>query len=313
MRSMLASIVAFNVAADTVANTDGLGFTLRYHAPEGSGTYPLVLFVSGFSGLAPVFTYRKFVTALTEKGYVVVGMDHAALPNYPAQGKAFHNIMEWVAAGNLTAELQKANISATPDLSRVAVMGQSAGNHVVGQGLTDGCSIAKAQVMIDPVDGFDPFGKVHSEDLITPGQKLNYSIPSLLLDNELDPQKKNRFFPACAPAELGATRWFDAAAGPVFNVNASKYGHVDCLDDSFISAGGLICPTDKTTDKDAYRHHLAATIDLFLDGVFQGKSANFDQLEDTSTFGVDVTVRQDLKGMAHSDIKPVCTNNQVVV
>jgi len=191
MRSFLASIALTVVAADTLADTEGLGFTLRYHAPEGTGNYPLVLFVSGFSGLAPVFTYRKFVSALTEKGYIVVGMDHVKLPNYPAQGQAFNNIMEWVAAGNLTAELVKAKISATPDLSRVAVMGQSAGNHVVGQGLTDGCSIAKAQVMIDPVDGFDPFGMVHSEDLITPGEKLSYSIPTLLLDNELDPKKKN--------------------------------------------------------------------------------------------------------------------------
>jgi len=96
-------------------------------------------------------------------------------------------------------------------------------------------------------------------------------------------------------------------------VNASKYGHIDCLDDTFISAGGLICPTDKTTDKPAYRNHLAATIDIFLDGVFQGKSPNFAQLEDASSFGVNVTVRQDLKGTAHADIKPGCTNNQVLV
>merc|ERR1712048_1157595 len=173
-------------------------------------------------------------------------------------------------------------------------MGQSAGNHVVGQGLTNGCSLAKAQIMIDPVDGFDPFGLVHSEDLITPGEKLKYTTPTLLLDNELDPKKKNILFPACAPANPGAPRWFDATAGPIFNVNASKYGHIDCLDNIFIAAGSLMCPTDKTTDKDAYRNHLAATIDLFLDGFFNGKSSNFDQLEDPSSFGVDVTVRQDL-------------------
>jgi len=310
---MLRSILAASLATVSAADTDGLGFNLHFHAPEGSGEYPLILFVSGFSGLAPAFTYGKFVSALSEKGYIVVGMDHVKLPNYPAQGQAFHDVMEWVAAGNLTAELKAANIDATADLSQVAVMGQSAGNHVVGQGLTDGCSIAKAQVLIDPVDGFDPFGMVHSEDLITPGEKLTYSIPSLLLDNELDPKKKNFLFPACAPAKLGANRWFDAAAGPIFNVNASRYGHIDCLDNAYIAAGNLICPTDKTTDKDAYRNHLASTIDLFLDGVFNGKSSNFDQLEDATSFGVDVTVRQDLKSMSHSDIKPVCTNNQVTV
>merc|ERR1712194_787268 len=111
-----------------------------------------------------------------------------------------------------------------PDLDKVAVMGQSAGNHVVGEGLqANGCSLAKAQVMLDPVDGYDPFGIIKAQNLITPGQKLTYTTPTLLLDNELDPKAKNFLFPACAPANLGAPLWFDAVAGPVFNVNASQY------------------------------------------------------------------------------------------
>merc|ERR1712187_597615 len=99
----------------------------------------------------------------------------------------FYEVMEWAKSG-LAQALVDNGIAATPDLDKVAVMGQSAGNHVVGQGLTDGCSLAKAQIMIDPVDGFDPFGIVHAEDLITPGQKLKYTTPTLLLDNELDPR-----------------------------------------------------------------------------------------------------------------------------
>merc|ERR1712050_41041 len=239
--------------------------------------------------------------------------DHVKLPNYPAQGKAFNGIMEWVHAGNLSQALTDAKIAAIPDLDRVAVMGQSAGNHVVGQGLTDGCSLAKAQILIDPVDGFDPFGFVHSEDLVTPGKKLKYNIPSLLLDNELDPKKKNVLFPACAPAKLGAPRWFNAIAGPVFNVNASKYGHIDCLDDIYIVAGNLLCPTDKNTDKSAYRSYLATTIDVFLNGLFHARPDNFEKLEDASAFGIDVTLRQDLKGMAVGDIKPGCTQVAVIV
>jgi len=273
----------------------------------------VILFVTGFSGLAPDFTYSAFVKELSSRVYIVVGLDHVKLPNYPAQGQAFNGVMEWVKAGNLTQALKAAKIEAIPDLDRVAVMGQSAGNHVVGQGLTDGCSLAKAQIMIDPVDGFDPFGMVHAQDLITPGEKLKYTMPTLLLDNELDPKANNRFFPACAPAKLGAPRWFDATAGPVFNVNASKYGHIDCLDDAFISVGKLMCPTDKTTDKKAYKAHLADSIDLFLAGLFEGKTENFAKLQDPSSFGIDVTLRQDLKGMGQEDIKAGCTNDAVLV
>jgi hypothetical protein len=301
------------VAGDAIDS--GLGFNLHYTAPSDSGSYPVILFVSGFSGLAPAFTYSTLTNNIANKGYIVVGMDHVQLPDYPSQGQAFHDIMEWTKAGNLTLALQDAKIAAVPDLDRVAVMGQSAGNHVVGQGLTDGCSLAKAQIMIDPVDGFDPFGFVQSENLITPGKPLKYTIPTLLMDNELDP-KANGFgvlIPACAPAKLGAPRWFNAVAGPVWNVNASKYGHVDCLDDLYIGAGGLVCPTDKSTDKKAYRTHLANTIDVFLKGLFQGQVKNFDTLEDASSFAIDVTVRRDLKGLAHGDIKPGCANQAVVV
>jgi len=302
-----------SVAAGLALAGNDLGFNLHYAAPKDDKEYPVILFVTGFSGLAPDFTYSDFVNRLANKGYIVVGLDHIKLPNYPAQGQAFYDLMEWARAGNLTQALAEAKISAVPNLDKVAVMGQSAGNHVVGQGLTDGCSLAKAQVMIDPVDGFDPFGMVHAQDLITPGQKLKYTTPTLLLDNELDPKKKNALFPACAPAKLGAPRWFDATAGPLFNVNASKYGHIDCLNDLFIAAGNLICPTDKTTDKPAYREHLATTIDMFLGGVFDGAAANFKKLEDASSFSVEVSTRQDLKGISHADIKPGCQNQGVLV
>ena len=147
----------------------------------------------------------------------------------------------------------------------------------------------------------------------SPDKKLKYSIPSLLLDNELDPRKKNFLFPACAPAKLGAPRWFNAVAGPVFNVNASRYGHIDCLDDIYIAAGNLLCPTNKTTNKDAYRSYLATTIDMFLDGLFQGHPDNLKKLEDASTFGIDVTVQQDLKEVSLGDIKPGCTQEVIVV
>jgi hypothetical protein len=296
-----------------VADDDNLGFKMHYSAPKDAGTYPVILFVSGFSGDAPAFAYGDVVNQLVGHGFIVVGMDHLKIPDYPTQGQDFHDIMEWAAAGHLQEALKNAGISAVADLERVAVMGQSAGNHVVGQGLTDGCSLAKAMVMIDPVDGFDPFGIIAAQNLITPGEKLKFTIPSLLLDNELDPKGKNLLFPACAPAKLGAPRWFDAAAGPVWNVNASSYGHVDCLDDLFIAAGKLVCPSDRKTDKKAYRTYLADTVALFLDGVLNGNTDKFSLLEDATKFNIAVTLRSDLKGQSHKDIKAGCSNTAVVV
>merc|ERR1711907_793319 len=204
-------------------------------------------------------------------------------------------------------------IAAVPDVAnRAAVMGQSAGNHVVGQGLVDGCSIAKALVMIDPVDGLDPFGMIHKEDLITPGQKLNFNIPALHLDNHLDPTT-DWMGVSCSPAKLSGHRWFDAMQGPVWNVNATKYGHVDCLNSGIAQVGGLMCPSKPLSNKNKYREMLASSITTFLGAMFDGKTDDLSLLEDATKFGVEVEVRQDLKGLAHSDVKPGCTNTGVIV
>merc|ERR1719253_798059 len=107
--------------------------------------------------------------------------------------------MEW-GKTNLAKGMADAKLSAVPDvIGRSAVMGQSAGCHIAGQALTRGCSIAKAFVMIDPVDGFDPYHIIKMEDLIKPGENVRFTIPALLLNNGLDPQQNNPLFPPCAP------------------------------------------------------------------------------------------------------------------
>jgi chlorophyllase len=167
-------------------------------------------------------------------------------------------------------------------------------------------------VMIDPVDGLDPFGKIHTQDLITPGQNLNFNIPALQLDNHLDP-KKDKLGVSCSPAQLSGPRWFDAMQGPIWNVNATQYGHVDCLDSTVGLVGGLMCPSKPLSNKKKYREMLAASITTFLGAMFDGKTDDLSLLEDASKFGVEVEVRQDLKGMAHGDVKPGCTNTGIIV
>jgi hypothetical protein len=272
----------------------------------------VIFFVSGLSGLAPVMTYSDLMEQIADIGYMVIGLDHLKMPNYPKQGQDFHDLLEWAAQGSLATEFASRGIAAVPDVAnRAAVMGQSAGNHVVGQALVDGCSIAKALIMIDPVDGLDPFGIVQSENLITPGQKLPFNIPALHLDNYLDP-KGDLLGVSCSPAKLSGPRWFDAMQGPVWNVNATKYGHVDCLNSGVGALGGIMCPTGAFTNKKKYRKMLASSITTFLGAVLDGKTDDLAQLEDASQFGVEVVVRQDLKGMAHGDVKKGCTNTVIV-
>jgi len=296
-------------------NVDGQKFKFSVYtvSKEFSGELPVIFFVSGLSGLAPVMTYSNLMERIADVGYLVVGLDHLKMPNYPVQGQDFHNLLEWAGQGNLADEFASRGIKSVPDVAnRAAVMGQSAGNHVVGQALVDGCSIAKALVMIDPVDGLDPFGIVQSENLITPGEKLNFNIPALHLDNYLDP-KGDALGVSCSPAKLSGPRWFDAMQGPIWNINATKYGHVDCLNSGVGLIGGVMCPTKPFTNKGKYREMLADSITTFLGAVLDGHTDDLSKLEDASQFGIEVVVRQDLKGLAHSDVKAGCTNTGVVV
>jgi len=260
-----------------------------------------------------VSTYSNLLGQIADAGYIVVGLDHIQVPNYPKQGQDFHDLLEWAGQGNLATEFQTQSITAVPDVeNRAAVMGQSAGNHVVGQALVDGCSIAKALVLIDPVDGLDPFGIIKSEDLITPGEKLSFNTPVLHLDNYLDPAPGLANV-SCSPWNLSGPRWFDAMQGPIWNVNATKYGHVDCLDGLVGTIGGEVCASNRLANNKKYRKMLATSITTFLGAVFDGHTDDLALLEDASKFDIEVVVRQDLKGIAHSDVKAGCTNTGVIV
>lgn len=288
-------------------------FNLQVFAPDAKGTYPVILFVGGVGADVPVKYYSDLLTRISSVGYVIVGLGHFAIPNYPKQGADFSAVMDWSGSGALQSALTAANVPAKIDVQRAAVMAQSAGNHIVGQGLVNGCSIAKAFVMIDPVDGIDPFGVIHAEDLITPGAKLNFTTPVLHLDNVLDTEAKGPGLPACAPAKLTGDRWYNAMNGPIWNVHAANYGHVDCLDDGAAAAGGLVCPSDSNYPNDAYRMALADATTLFLGALFDGASQNLNLVEDATHFKVNVTTKFDLKGKSHSQILPGCENTPAMV
>ena len=97
--------------------------------------------------------------------------------------------------------------------------------------------------------------QVKTEDLITPGKKLLFNAPTLILDNGLD-QAHHFGEPARMPSGFGTDRWLGAINGPVWNINATYYGHVDCLDAAFISMGKMMCPSNATLNKLLYHAEL---------------------------------------------------------
>jgi len=283
-------------------------YWVHIFGPKSNMSFPTIFFVSGIAANVPVGLYSDLLTRIANKGYVIVALDLPGnVPNYPKRARDLSDVMVWAKEGKLQTEMIKRKLAPIADLQRTTVMAQSAGNHIVGQAMTDSCMYAKAMVMIDPVDGLDPFGIVTSENLITPGKKVNFSIPALLMDNGLDP-KGTRLFKSipCMPIKLGSPRWYNAWRGPIWHVNATAYGHVDCLDDSWVRTAGLLCPSNSKTDKPAYREHLAATAHLFIQAIFDNKPENLLLLENKSHFAVDVVLEHDRKGL--TKFRPGCTS-----
>merc|ERR1719326_195540 len=99
-------------------NIDGQTFKFSVYSvsKEFAGELPVIFFVSGLSGLAPVSTYSDLLGRIADVGYLVVGLDHVQMPNYPKQGQDFHDLLEWAGHGNMAAEFANRGIAAVPDV-----------------------------------------------------------------------------------------------------------------------------------------------------------------------------------------------------
>lgn len=187
-----------------------------------------------------------------------------------------------------------AGVGAAADWDKVALSGHSAGNHVFVQYLQEQCGIVKAAIMIDPVDGYDPFG-IEKIYCITPGQKTQFDAPALLIRTGLDPVVKTMV--ACAPTKLSNDRFYNAWAGPIWMANATGYGHLDACDDGINAIAGVICAADKLP-KPAYHAEVAGLVSSFLSLVFGGDAGAERALLDAAAMPVDTVALHDYNGHA---------------
>ena len=114
-------------------------------------------------------------------------------------------------------------------------MSHSAGGHVVCLFLEKNCGNVTSLIMLDPVDGYDPFGIIN--DYVTnPPNKLSFKIPTLIVSSELSAVPPSFLIPPCAPANISNVRFFNALSGPTWYLNFTGYGHADLLDDYVIKS-----------------------------------------------------------------------------
>jgi len=280
---------AYAVATAKGKMPSDIKWTYNVWAPDAEGSFPVVVFVTGGGGVAPGTSYSKVAGGIAAKGAVFIALSRLAAPAPNKDAALLGLSIPW-----LQQNLPAAGLKAAADWDKLALSGHSAGNHVFCSYLQSECGIAKAAVMIDPVDGYDPFG-IEKIYCITPGQKTNFTAPALLLRTGLDPVVK--VMVACAPDKLSNQRFYDAWAGPVWEVNATGYGHLDVNDDGVGKMGGAVCATDDLP-KAPYQAQVAGLTTSFLSMVFGGDAASEQVLTDAGSMPVDSVANHAYNGHA---------------
>jgi len=274
-------------------------------APEEAGNYPIMVYVTGGGGVAPGSSYSDLGKAMADKGLVVTMLSRLAAPQPKTDAVLESKALDW-----LEGAFPSLGLTASADFDKLVLSGHSAGNHVTCSLLTDSCgnNKAKAVVMMDPVDGYDPIGIIKNY-CTTPGEKLSFDVPALLLRTGLDPKVKLGV--ACAPDRISNQRFFNAWSGPIWMANATKYGHLDVNNAGVGKMGSIMCAGDDEPN-DVYQAHIAELVDTFLKTIFDGDSASEAKMNDPSWMKVDAELQKDYNGHT-APFKPGCTQKSVSV
>ena len=235
--------------------------------PNTSSFLPTYVFVSGFAGQYDIHQYTQVLAEIASHGCIVIGVDRPfklqPIINYTDLALSLDTVINFYHT-NLTHVLTTttANHSAgLPDLKQLYVGGHSAGNHVIVRRLTNFSTQtqAKGVIMLDPVDGEDPFGFV-KEFVIHPPQKVTFTLPALLIETGLDPQGH----PPCAPLLMSNDRFYNAWRGAIWSMNFTQVGHMDLTNDGG-SLSKIVCPSSKNkTIEPVYRRWLGNAVHAFL-------------------------------------------------
>ena len=94
-----------------------------------------------------------------------------------------HKHFIWLAPSTLVNDGLNGDFGIDFDNSFMA--GHSSGAHIAVNYLKQGCFDIKGLILLSPVDGVDPFGFIH-DFCITPGEKLPFELPTLMLVAGLD-------------------------------------------------------------------------------------------------------------------------------
>jgi len=267
-------------------------------AEEAPLTTPIVYMIGGLGGLMPGAGYETIFNRVASHGFTIIQpwvLGGNPVDNY--EGLWLDEVMKW-SEEHLMNHFMNDGIAGglTLDHRTLFLASHSAGGHVTADYLKHHCNDVKGQLMLSPVDGFDPFGLI---DLyaITPGEYLNFAVPTLILaaglDNTPGIDGLGGLVPPCGPTDLANMRFYDAMPGNTWLINATEYGHGDGMNQFFVDAIEFIhfcASAPDAVDRPIYRVFLSGEMVAFMKYVLGQEDCDIAQyLEDPSKMPISAT------------------------
>ena len=140
---------------------------------------PVLLMIAGFH--SPIAPYSNFFSAVAAHGVVAIGVGWklAGPLNYTKLAADLTPALGYITGGDLAKDLASKGAQGTPKEDQFILGGHSAGNHAfVRRLVSNGCGAVGGAVMVDPVDGFDPYGMV-DEFVIHPPKPVEFATPAV--------------------------------------------------------------------------------------------------------------------------------------
>ena len=235
----------FNVASWDFGNyffpntNEAVKFHLKFFAPANPGKYPVSIFLAGLNGLMGSGLYTSLLEEIVKKTErIVIAFDgfRFPLPLSPDSAELFFtSTLNWTVQNmnglfNMTSLPTKGQV--LPDLEQgISLMSHSAGGRTLVSYLDKQCGNVKSLVLLEPVDGRDPFGNDPKDFVTKRTAGLSFAIPSLIVASGLGSGRllPFPFFPSCAPSDRSNHKFYESLSGPTWYMNFTQYGHGDLL------------------------------------------------------------------------------------
>ena len=198
MPCLAASKIEHWKVGNIIVSDPTIRFRLDIYSPTKHGSYPVLIFLTGLSGTFPATYYTILATAIAEQNVILIGI--AKIENIKPEKLAVHlsDFLQWVIKPNdgvarLFAE-HRGTKAVKPDVEQLGFLSHSSAAHPLGQYLNSTCGPLKLIVMMNPVDGIDPFGIIR--DFVTRRTLIStFCSPLRILSRSSDATSLSNAYP----------------------------------------------------------------------------------------------------------------------